>query len=43
VAAELQCRLLHPTVGEATSISGSKTAKENSSYFEVILFNFISF
>jgi hypothetical protein len=37
VAAALQCRLFYPAVGEATTVSRSKTAKENNSLFEVIL------
>jgi hypothetical protein len=41
VAAALQCRL--PTVGEATTVSRSKTAKENRSYFEVIVCALYSF
>jgi hypothetical protein len=37
VAEALQCRVLHPTVGEATTVSQIKTAKEHSPVHQVML------
>jgi hypothetical protein len=43
VAAALQCCLFYHTVGEATTVSWNKTAKENILYCEVILCALCSF